>query len=209
MKMEPNVPVANEKIEIICCLHVWRFKLWVVQHLYPMYISLYKRIRNELEIRDWNTLHRLLLVGLYSKNRTHLIKSDDLSMMCSNSGNDNAPSSSKSASFRTLCINCFISLSDKWFWLPTNRSITCFRSLMPNISSPSKSREGNCFKKMAQNGMRCSQQTEYSKCMFSFYRSRCALAEHRHHIEKVFKCAIAIVAWTEHFTNAITEGVDA
>lgn len=108
----------------------------------PAFISfIYKRIRNELKIKFFGKSISRVAIGsrLYSTRWTHLMKSDDLSMICSNSGNDNAPSSSKSASFRTLCINCFISLSDRWFWLPTRRSITSFRSLIPNISSPSKS----------------------------------------------------------------------
>lgn len=45
--------------------------------------------------------------------------------------------------------------------------------------------------------------------MLSFYRTRCTFAEHRHHIEKVLERAIAIVAGTKHFADAIAEWVDA
>lgn len=38
-----------------------------------------------------------------TKFHSHFVKSDDLSMICSNSGNDSAPSSSRSASLKIFC----------------------------------------------------------------------------------------------------------
>lgn len=45
--------------------------------------------------------------------------------------------------------------------------------------------------------------------MLCLHRFRCRIAEHRHHVEKVFERAIAVLAGAEHFADAIAERIDA
>lgn len=51
--------------------------------------------------------------------------------------------------------------------------------------------------------------TEYSEGVFGFDGLRGGITEHRHHVQEVFECAIAIVAGTEHLAYPIAEGVHA
>lgn len=127
---------------------------------------------------------------------------------CSNSGNERAWSSSKSASLRIFCINCFMSLSDNVLCSPIKRSITCFKSLIPSISSPSKSEKKSnhdiflTSKKLLRKII-----TEDSKSVFSFHGTWGSIAKYGHHIEEILECAIAIVTRTEHLTYLIAEWI--
>lgn len=49
--------------------------------------------------------------------------------------------------------------------------------------------------------------TENSKGVFSFDWSRRCITKHRHHIKKILKSTIAVVARAEHFTNLIAKRV--
>lgn len=70
---------------------------------------------------------------------THFVKSELLSMTCSNSAKLNEPSSSRSASSRIFWISWSMSKSLNWLLNPMSLWITCFKSFLLSMSSPSKS----------------------------------------------------------------------
>lgn len=106
------------------------------------------------------------------------------------------------------CIKNFISLSGNRFWSPIKRSITCFKSDRPSISSPSKSIEWSYkFNFSISTRTKKKNFTENSKCMFCFDGLWSCFTKYRHHVQEVFKCAVSIIARTEHFAYSITEWI--
>lgn len=53
----------------------------------------------------------------------------------------------------------------------------------------------------------CTIHTKNAKRMFSFNRSWCCIAENGHHIEKILKSAITIIARAEHFAYLIPKRI--